>query len=325
MSAEQIVNEAITRAINMGDAAATRATSYGDQAVTASRGFASMPWSPISFTPGNVEPQVNIPANAAGLDTALFNSTYDRIVADLSTSFAGFFDTYFPNECDYIGKAQQWMCDVLSGQSSGLPVAIEQQIWERDRARIVRDANRVAGEAMTMAAAGGFPLPPGAARHAAHMAHLEGQRQIGESSRTRAIEQAKLSVENIRFCVQQALDYRVRGIAAAADYIKTLAIGPELAVRLSTASSDAQARLISAANTFYQSRIRIEEMKLDVLKFNKSEQQDTAKVDIAEFSRRLQALVQTLGQAARAQGDIAAAAMNAVHGSAQTVAQGELE
>lgn len=325
MSAEQLVDEAITRAISMGDAAAARATSYGEQAITATSGMTSMPWTPISFTPGDVEPRVNIPANAAGVDSALFDSTYDRIVGELADSFARFFEDYFPNECDYIGKAQQWMCDVLSGESGGLPVTVEQQLWERDRSRLVRDANRVASEAMMMSAAGGFPMPSGAALHAAHTAHLESQRQIGESSRTRAIEQAKLTIENIRFCVQQALDYRVRGIAAAADYIRALAIGPQLAVQMSTAASDAQARLIMAANSYYQSRIRIEEMKLDVLKFNKSEQQDTAKVDVAQFSERMKARAQTLGQAARAQGDMAAAALNAVHGSAQMAVQGEIE
>lgn len=45
--------------------------------------------------------------------------------------------------------------------------------------------------------------------------------------------------------------------------------------------------------------------------------------DVREFSNRLRARVETLSAAARAAGDQAAAALNAVHASAQVAVQGE--
>ena len=45
--------------------------------------------------------------------------------------------------------------------------------------------------------------------------------------------------------------------------------------------------------------------------------------DVREFSQRLKARTDTLSAAARAAGDQAAAALNAVHASAQVAVQGE--
>lgn len=325
MSAEALVEDIINQALETGQQKATEAASYASQAASASSGSISMPYSPIAFTAASVEPVVHIPFSAAGVDPALFNSTYGKIFTDLTNSFADFFAQYFPDECDYISKAQQWMCDVLDGNASGLSPVVEDQIWQRERARLLREAARAEDEILSTFASRGFPLPPGAAAHQASQVQQRLQEQVSDSSRARAIQQAELQIENIRFVVTNALEYRVKGIQAAADYIKVLALGPEIAMRLATSAADAQARLITAASTFYNARIRLEEMKLHVVQFNKETQQGAATTDVQEFSRRLNARVQTLSAAARAAGDQASAALNAVHASAQIAVQGEAE
>ena len=113
MSAEALVESIINQALSIAADKADEASGYASQAVTASSGFSSFAPQSVVFRPGNVEPPVTIPMNAAGVDGALYGSTYDQIVTDLSDKFAGFFSEYFPNECDYLEKAQTQLCDML--------------------------------------------------------------------------------------------------------------------------------------------------------------------------------------------------------------------
>ena len=102
-------------------------------------------------------------------------------------------------------------------------------------------------------------------------------------------------------------------------------MGPEIAARLATSAAGAQAQLISAASQHYRTRISVEELKLEVAKFNTDARNEAGMNDVREFSNRLRARAETLAAAARAEGDQAAAALNAVHASAQVSVQGETE
>lgn len=323
MAAEELVEQIIAQALAVGESKSNEASNYSSQAVAASSGFAFFNPNSITFAPAsNVEPPVNIPVNATGLDGALYNSSYDRIVTDLSDKFAGFFAEFFPNDCDYLGEAQQTLCDMLEGQR-GIPAAVEDQIWQRDRARVLNEVQRGGNEVLATYAARGFPLPPGAAAHLMALTQQEANGRIAQQSRDVAIKQVDILIDQIKFAVQNALDFRVKGIAAAGDYIKVIALGPEIAMKLATSAAGAQAQLISAASTYYRNRIAVEELKLEVLKFNTHERNEAGKNDVREFSQRLQAKTATLSAAARAAGDQAAAALNAVHASAQIAVQGE--
>lgn len=322
MSAEAFVEQIINQALAVAEQKSSAATGFANQAVTASSGFASFSPQPIVFTPGNIEPVVTIPRSAAGVDSALYNSTYGQIVTDLSTKFERFFADYFPDECDYLTSAQQRLCEMLNG-GRGIPAHVEDQIWQRDRARVLTEVGRVQQEIIAGAAARGFPLPTGAAIHAAQAAQQSAQNQIAQQSRDVAIKHIDLLISNIQFAVQNALEYRIRGIQAAGDYIKTIAMGPEIAARLATSAAGAQAQLISAASQYYRNRISVEELKLEVAKFNTDARNEAGMNDVREFSNRLRARAETLAAAARAEGDQAAAALNAVHASAQVAVQGE--
>lgn len=309
---QDIINQALTVGANKADEAKT----YADQAAAAASGFSYTNPLQATFAPDNVEPPVLIPTSATGVDSALYNTTYAQIITDLSGQFANFFVTYFPNECDYLAAAQQRLCAMLAGEL-GIPAAVEEQIWTRDRSRVLGEVARANQEVVANFASLGYPVPPGAAIHQMQLQQVEAQNKIAQQSRDVAIKQAEIVIENIKFAVQQALEYRVKGISAAAEYIKTLALGPEIAMKLATSAADAQAKLISAANTYYGSRIRLEELKFEVEKFNVGMINHAQEVDVREFSERLKARVQVLTGAAQAAGTQAAAALNAVHASAQ--------
>lgn len=323
MSSPQLVEAIITQALTIGATKSTEATTYANQAITASQGIAFGDTNLVNFTPGNIEPIVNIPANATGLDSVLYSTEYQRIITDLSDKFASFFTTYFPDECDYISHAQQWICDALTQGGTGIAPHVEDQIWQRDRARVAQEVHRASEETLALFASRGFPIPPGAAQHQVYMAQQAAQDKNAQASRDVAIKQAEIEIENTKFAVQQALDYRIKSIAAAGDYIRILAIGPDIAMKLATSAANAQAQLISAASSYYNARIRIEEIKLDVKKINATESNNIQSVELQEFSNRLRAQVQVLAAAATSAGNQAAAALNAVHGSAQIAVQGD--
>lgn len=322
MSAEALVEQIINQALETANAKSQEASEFSDAAVTASMGFSSASFGGVNFTPAAVEPPVTIPRNAAGVDGALYGSTYDQIITDLSDKFANFFSEYFPNECDYLQEAQAKLCEMLDG-GSGIPAHVENQIWQRDRSRVLEDVGRARDDVLATFASRGFPLPPGAAAHTMRLAEVDASNKIAQQSRDVAIKHVEILIENIKFAVQQALDYRIKGIQAAGEYIKVLALGPEIAMKLATSAAGAQAQLITAASSYYRNRIAIEELKLDAAKFSAGTKAEMAMNNVREFSQRLKARTDTLSAAARAAGDQAAAALNAVHASAQIAVQGE--
>lgn len=322
MSAEQLVEQIIDQALQTGAEKADLADQYSDRAITAAQGYSYANAPGFSFTPGAIEPNVLIPSTAAGVDGALYGSTYDQITEDLSNQFAAFFSTYFPNECDYLSAAQQTLCDMLAG-GKGIPASVENQIWQRDRARVLSDVNRARDDVLATFSARGFPLPPGAAAHAIRLAQTDANDKIAQQSRDVAIKHVGVLIDNIKFAVQSALDYRMKSIQAAAEYIKILALGPEIAVRLATSAAYAQAQLINAAGGYYRNRIAVEELRLDALKSNASLSAEVSMNNVKAMTDSRRALSDTLAAAARAAGDQAAAALNAVHASAGIAVQGE--
>jgi len=324
MSAEQFVERIIERALSTAQEKAAAADRYSDKAITASMGYAWSNSPKVEFVPANVEPPMNIPRAATGVDGALYGSTYNQIVGDLTGKFAAFFVEYFPNECNYLAQAQNRLCAMLRGES-GIPAHVEDQIWQRDRTRVLTDVNRVRDETLATFASRGFPLPPGAATHVIHMAQFEANNKIAQQSRDVAIKHVEILLENLRFAIQNALDYRVKGIQAAGDYIKTIALGPEIAMKLATSAAGAQAQLINAASSYYRNRIAVEELKLEVEKFNAGIQSETSISNVRAFTDRIASMSNTLSAAAKAAGDQAASALNAVHASAGVAVQGETE
>ncbi len=322
MSAEQLVEEIIDLALTTGREKAEQADQYSERAITAAQGWTTPGYAGFDFTPGAIEPNVLIPSTASGVDGVLYDATYSRIVEDLSGTFAQFFATYFPNECDSLLRAQERLCDMLAGEV-GIPSPVEDQIWQRDRSRVLADVNRTRDEVMSTFAARGFPLPPGAAAHAVRLAQADANDKIAMQSRDVAIKHVDILIENIKFAVQNALDYRMKCIQAAADYIRILAVGPEIAARLATSAADAQAQLISAAGGYYRNRIAVEELRLDAAKVNASLRNEISIEGSRNVTQARRSLAETLAAAARAAGDQAAAALNAVHASAGIAVQGE--
>ena len=317
------VDEILNRAITVGTEKANQAAGYASSAITYASGGTNVAAPTIAFTPSaGLEPSVAIPSAAAGVDDAMYSSTYQQIVTDISTKFAAFLEDFFPADAS-LTDAQAWLSQALGDGGTGINRVVEDQVWQRDRERIINDGLRAEAEAVSSWAARGYPLPPGAAVAAVEAVRANTQTQIAEASRTRATQSLQWELENARLAVQQAIDYRTKAIGAAGDYVRAIALGPELATRLATSSAGAQAQLINAANGFYRSRIAVDELRLDVLKTNAGIATDTNREVVRSWDRARDNRTSAAISLAQSMGQQAASALNAVNGTAQQIRQEE--
>lgn len=312
MSVQAIIDAHIA----LAERKAGQSEAYGGQAVNSATGNPDVQAPTIDSVGSVREPGVSIPSRASGADMALFESTYDRVMTDFTDKYAEFLVRFFPQNLALMNAVESWLQSAISG-GTGINSNVERQIWQRDRDRITNEFQATSDEAISAWAAKGFPLPPGAAVGALADITIKRAHAIAAISRDAAIKAWDTEIENVRFAITSAIDLRSKAIAAAGDFIRALAVAPQLAAQMSTQAADAQARLISAAASFYNARISAEELVL---------RHDIAQADLdfkaADSSARnrveyVQAKVQAATAVTQSLGQQAAAALNAVSATAQ--------
>lgn len=316
-----IAEDILNRAIALGSSKSSEASTAASAATTAAQGFALLNAPLLSAPPAVVEPPVHIPMNATGVDSALFSATNDGIVQMLADKFAAFFTQYFPMEPALIRGVEDWLSRAINEGGTGINAAVENQLWQRDRDRLTRAASTSEQEATGFWAAKGFPLPPGAASAAVQQIRRDRDGKLAEASRDRAIKTFEQEIENVRFAITAAIDYRVRAIASAGDYIRVLALGPQLAVQLATSASNAQANLISAASSYYNARIKVAELKFTPDRLNAEMTLRAGEKTLDGFESSLRTKASTAVAIAQSLGQQAASALNAVNGTVQLIRQ----
>lgn len=269
-----------------------------------------------------VEPNVFIPTNAEGASLAKFNELSDAVIDKLVGLFRGYMSEYFPNECGYLTKAQQWICDTLTNGGTGIRPNVEDQIFQRERARTLQEAQRATDETLATFAARGYPLPPGAAAHAVRMVQQGAQAAAAQASRDIAIKQMDIEIENTRFAVDKAIALYSAAVGAAGDYIKAMSIGPQSGMQLIPSITDSQSRLISAASEYYRARIAVRELELKT-KLPNAEFDQASRVKNGDWNMQMVAnKLQAAIEAARSLSTQAAAALNGLHAQAGISGQG---
>ena len=265
------------------------------------------------------EPSVAIPTRTSGFDSAVFDSMYGTIINDLADKFAGFFTKFFPIRETLMPEVEAWLERAVKDGGTGINVDVERAIWQRDRDRIQTEASAATESAFSTFAARGFPLPPGALNGTVIAIQRKQSADLAAVSRDAAIKAFDTEIENVRFAIAQAIDYRTKAISAAGDYIRALAVAPSIASSLSTQSADAQARLISAAASFYNARINAADhrFKTDLANSdnNLKAQIATAEIESDYSKQRVQAAV----SAAESAGQQAAAALNGLNATSQLI------
>ena len=217
--------------------------------------------------PSVTAPNVTIPTN---IDTTQIISTFDAKYADianfLTNEFTGFISTYAPNESQTYTAAETWIKNALANPTAGLPATVQAQLLGDDQARVLADKVRAQDAVIAQFAGRRFPLPPDAAASAVLQIEQKAQDELAASGRNIT----KLSVEQMRFVIERALDLRKILLGEAVDYIKALASAPDIASKVIGVGYDAQSKLISSAAQFYGADIQAHKMVSDVQQYNNS-------------------------------------------------------
>lgn len=241
-----------------------------------------------------------------------YDATAQALTASLTASFLEFLQDYFPLGTE-LAAAAAWVERALTTGGAGVNTVVEDQLWNRDRDRILNDAARAEDEAVSSWAARGYPLPPGAAAHQVHLLHRNAQTQIAESSRERATKTFEIEIENARLAVDKAISLRTSAVSSAGEYIRALALGPQLGAQLASTLVNAEATLASTTAEFYRAQVSALEIPLRIgttnieMKMRASESNQKADMDA------LRARVDVTMAAAQALSQQAAAMLNGFH------------
>jgi hypothetical protein len=259
------------------------------------------------------EPGVLIPEEAAGIDTSFYDAMVNDAIDKLSGLFSTYITTYFPVDNTTNSQTEAWLQQALTTGGTGIDPTLEAQYWENDRSRILAEANRASDEATAVWASRRFPLPPGALAGIVATINSKATEELSKSSRSIAIKQAEIELENVKFAVEQAIKLREVALSTASEYIKSLASSITVAQNLAVSQADAQNGLINAAANFYNARINAKELFLKRdsadAEFEQEKYKQDLNADIAVMQERVKAAL----AGAQSIAHQAAAALNNLH------------
>lgn len=305
---EAFVATIINNAIATANSQTASADAAARAASTASQGYTTLSPPLVVFTLAATEPLALEEENSV----LTFEAQRDKTIALLSNELAGFFAKYYPLAADAFDEATSWLVNTITNGGTGINAAVEDQIWQRGRDRIVNDGKRVESQALNDFASRGFSLPSGALAARLQEIRFEQLGKTQELSRDTAIEQAKIAIDSLRFAVEQAIDSRMKAMNAAADYIRSLMTGVDASTQVAALNSGAKARMMSATADLYRARLSRDELALKIPVINQDITMRAQITNSEGFYRGIDARVAAAGHAAEVHGKAAQAALSSL-------------
>ena len=318
----ELVNWAFENARDVARSKSATSDSMFTNALNGAGSAPTMSPAPFLFAPDVLEPPVTIPTDAQGASVAKFYELSQAVINQLADLFSGYMTKYFPDDTPYLQEAQNWIVKALTVGGTGLNANVEDQMWQRDRSRITRDSLKAEEEAIATWAARRYPLPPGAATYQVMGIRGAAADQIAESSRSLAIKQMEIEIDNTKFAVEQAIKLYSAAMNAAVDYVKALSVGPASGMQIIPSITDSQSKLIGAANQYYQSRIAVEELRMKAAQVGSEHDQAARAKNVDALLTLIKERVDAAIAAAQSMGTQAASALNSLHAAASGSYQG---
>jgi hypothetical protein len=201
----------------------------------------------------------------------------------------------------------------LSVGGTGLPAAIEQQVWDRARGRESELLQKSIEDANDEWAGRGFSIPPGQLVDMVDRARVEGNNKVSTLARDIAVKNQEIEIENVRLAVKHGIEMRVAAANAAVDYIKAWFLVPNTAIEKAKALTDTRFRFFQTSSAYYNAIIGAADLKLRAQIFNSEKivRDNTNFVNLVtgNASARVNAAVGS----AEAMGKAAAAALGALN------------
>lgn len=264
-----------------------------------------------TLTPATVvEPLVDIPSSVTAADIyAEFEAQYTELITLLDAKFTSFRASFFPTENATYTLAENWLSAAIANPNVGLPPTIAAQIWGDDSARILADSSRAQDAIVAQFAGRRFPLPADVSASAVLQIQQKTQDLQAESSRKIAV----MSVEMQKWLVEKILGLREMAMQSVVDYVKTVAMGPEIASRLVPIGYDAQSKLISAVAAYYNARTGAAELTFKGTQRNAELSQDTNTQNLKSEMATVEHWVKTLLVEVQALAQMATSLFNNIH------------
>lgn len=243
---------------------------------------------------------------------ARYQAYKNEIAAYLTDNFQAFITAFYPTSA-YLTYAQAWIERALSTGGTGINANVEGLLWERDRARLMRDNMRQQDELRSAWAGKGYPLPPGAFINLADRLDQDLMDKIAQASRDTAIKAFDTEIENVRIAVAQALALRQQALNAALDYIRALVLGPQVGAQVATSIADIETRMVTATTALYAAQVQAAELPLRIATTDAELRQRAKEANLRSAVEAQHDRVSTATAAAQALSGLASAAVNALH------------
>ena len=311
---EQVVDLVIDTATGAAGLWAGAADIAAWKAVTAAEGNSAVQPPPLNFSLSAVEPGVPDVENTI----TTYEAQRDFLVQLMTDKLAEFFTVYYPLNTDGYDEGMDWLINTITNGGTGINPAVENQIWQRGRDRLIAEGERADSQTLLQFAQRGFSLPSGAMTKLLQANRFQQLQRLQEQSRDVAIRQAELEIENLRFAVDKVVTARLQAIAAAADYIRAITNGFDSAVNIANQEAQAKAALMAATADLYRARLQRDEIAMRVPFEISNNTLRTGELNLNAFYQGIDAKVRGAGTAAQVYGAMAQAALSSLVGIGTT-------
>ena len=313
-SPEQVVDKVINTASGAAGLWAGSADIAAWKAVTEAEGYMVVPPVPLAYSMTAVEPGVPEVENTI----TTYEAQRDFLVQLMTDKLTEFFTIYYPLNTDGYDEGMDWLINTITNGGTGINPAVENQIWQRGRDRVIAEGARADSQTLIQFSQRGYSLPAGVMVKQLQANRFEQLGRLQEQSRDVAIKQAEIEIENLRFAVNLAVDARLRALAAAADYIRAVTGGFESAVRISNLEAQAKASLMAATADLYRARLQRDEIAMRVPFQVTDNTLKVGQMNMDAFYQGIDAKVRAAGTAASVYGSMAQAALSGLIGIGST-------
>jgi hypothetical protein len=307
------ISEVISEATAAADQFSSDAQHQADQAISLAT-VAIGGFSPAAV----VVPDLPLPAIIPTDVSAAVQSAYDHAFGMYNTNFQTLIQQYitqfFPTISSSLSTAaDNWVENSITNGGSGLPIAVEQAYWQRDRDRITQETMRLEDEAFSDYASRGFSMPGGVVTNRVDSARTDALNKISESSRNSAVQSAEWALKNTQFAVEEAMKLRIGFMEALARFLGVFATIPNSAASYAETILKAKTEVWDAATRLYSAEIQDKSVGVSADVSTRGQDAGYAGQFIQVQGTLAHARANAAVGAAAALGSIAAATMGANH------------
>ncbi len=264
LDVQQLIDSAVDRADALSDAA-TRAVQNvrGAGALRSTPGVTVSP--PLRGAPpvytGNVDITTEI--------LRTFQDGFAQFKPEMLEGLADYIARFFP-ECVF-ATTENWICNTILNGGTGIPPAIEAQIYSRARSRDSQEASKLREAAVLQFANRGFTLPNGVLAGRLLEIEQDASAKASNTNREIAIKQAEIEIENIKFAVSEGVKIRISVVNAIADYLRAYLLPIDLANNRADVMARSKGVLLNSSADYYRAMVTEAELMLKAAEINSQE------------------------------------------------------